>query len=57
VIATSNLGCMVQIGQATGTPIVHLVELLDWASGGPRPTALADLRIAAERAQVHAPAL
>jgi glycolate dehydrogenase iron-sulfur subunit len=57
VIATSNLGCMVQIGQATQTPIVHLVELLDWATGGPQPAALAGLRIAAERAQVHAPAL
>jgi glycolate oxidase iron-sulfur subunit len=57
VIATSNLGCMVQIGLATETPIVHLVELLDWASGGPQPAALADLRIAPERAQVHAPAL
>jgi glycolate oxidase iron-sulfur subunit len=48
---------MVQIGLATETPIVHLVELLDWASGGPQPAALADLRIAPERAQVHAPAL
>ncbi len=40
VIATSNLGCMVQIGQATAIPIVHLVELLDWATGGPRPAGL-----------------
>jgi glycolate oxidase iron-sulfur subunit len=40
VIATSNLGCMVQIGQATAIPILHLVELLDWATGGPRPAGL-----------------
>jgi glycolate oxidase iron-sulfur subunit len=40
VIATGNLGCMVQIGSATGTPIVHTVELLDWATGGPAPRGL-----------------
>ena len=57
VIATSNLGCMVQIGQATAIPIVHLVELIDWATGGPRPRALEGLRIAADSAQVHEPAL
>jgi glycolate oxidase iron-sulfur subunit len=40
-IATGNIGCMAQIGQGTGIPIVHTVELLDWATGGPRPPALA----------------
>jgi glycolate dehydrogenase iron-sulfur subunit len=40
VIATGNIGCMVQIGQATGIPIVHTVELIDWATGGPAPEAL-----------------
>ncbi|MSP89019.1 MAG: glycolate oxidase subunit GlcF [Alphaproteobacteria bacterium] len=40
LIATGNIGCMAQIGQATGIPIVHTVELLDWATGGPRPPAL-----------------
>jgi glycolate dehydrogenase iron-sulfur subunit len=45
VIATSNLGCMVQIGQASRIPIVHLVELLDWATGGPKPKALHGVRI------------
>jgi glycolate oxidase iron-sulfur subunit len=40
VIATGNIGCMVQIGQATGIPIVHTVELIDWATGGPAPDAL-----------------
>jgi glycolate dehydrogenase iron-sulfur subunit len=39
-IATGNIGCMVQIGQATEIPIVHTVELLDWATGGPAPHAL-----------------
>ena len=37
VIAAGNLGCMMQIGQATGVPVVHTVELLDWATGGPVP--------------------
>lgn len=40
VIATGNIGCAVQIGQRTGTPVVHTVELLDWATGGPVPPAL-----------------
>jgi glycolate oxidase iron-sulfur subunit len=37
VIAAGNIGCMVQIGGGTGVPVVHTVELLDWATGGPRP--------------------
>jgi glycolate oxidase iron-sulfur subunit len=41
VIAAGNLGCMIQIGGGTDVPALHLVELLDWASGGPRPEALA----------------
>ena len=41
VIAAGNIGCITQIGSATATPVVHMVELLDWASGGPAPGALA----------------
>jgi glycolate oxidase iron-sulfur subunit len=40
VIATGNIGCITQIAQGTRIPIVHTVELLDWATGGPRPAAL-----------------
>ncbi len=40
VIATGNIGCMVQIAGGTGIPVVHTVELLDWATGGPKPAAL-----------------
>ena len=40
VISAGNIGCMMQIGAATGIPVVHTVELLDWATGGPRPKAL-----------------
>jgi glycolate oxidase iron-sulfur subunit len=40
VIATGNIGCAVQIGVRTPTPVVHTVELLDWASGGSKPHGL-----------------
>jgi glycolate oxidase iron-sulfur subunit len=51
VIATGNLGCITQIAGGTGIPIVHTVELLDWASGGPEPAALS--RIAGSRGEPH----
>lgn len=40
VIAAGNIGCMMQIGSGTSIPVVHTVELLDWATGGPKPRAL-----------------
>ncbi len=40
VIAAGNIGCMMQIGSGTALPVVHTVELLDWAMGGPKPRAL-----------------
>ena len=36
-IATGNIGCITQLASGTSIPIVHTIELLDWASGGPRP--------------------
>jgi glycolate oxidase iron-sulfur subunit len=39
-VATGNIGCIVQLAPALGVPIVHTVELLDWATGGPKPAAL-----------------
>jgi glycolate oxidase iron-sulfur subunit len=45
VIATGNIGCAMQIGQAADIPVVHTVELLDWATGGPLPQALHHLNI------------
>jgi glycolate oxidase iron-sulfur subunit len=41
VIATGNIGCITQIARGTGIPIVHTVELLDWATGGPPLTVTA----------------
>ena len=40
LIAAGNIGCMMQIGSGTKLPIVHTVELLDWATGGPKPPAM-----------------
>lgn len=41
VIAAGNIGCMIQIGAGTRLPVVHTAQLLDWATGGPAPEALA----------------
>ncbi len=43
VIAAGNLGCITQIATATRVPIVHTVELLDWAYGGRVPDGLEHL--------------
>lgn len=47
IIAAGNIGCITQIGQGTDTPIVHTVELIDWAYGGPVPRGLEGLARAA----------
>lgn len=40
VISAGNFGCIGNIASGTGIPIAHTVELLDWATGGPKPAAL-----------------
>ncbi|PJI89322.1 glycolate oxidase iron-sulfur subunit [Sphingomonas koreensis] len=40
VIATGNVGCAMQIARFGDTPVVHTIELLDWATGGPAPAVL-----------------
>lgn len=42
-IATGNIGCITQIATATQIPILHTVELLDWAYGGPKPKKLSGI--------------
>ena len=42
IVSAGNIGCMVQIGLSSDAdgkfpPVVHTVELLDWATGGPPP--------------------
>ena len=44
VIATGNIGCMAQLAGGTEIPVLHTVQLLDWANGGPRPAGLGNLR-------------
>ena len=39
-IAAGNIGCMAQIADGTTIPVLHTVQLLDWATGGPIPEAL-----------------
>jgi len=51
VIASGNIGCMTQLAPATAIPIVHTVELLDWAHGGPMPRALMHVRNRANDSQ------
>lgn len=40
VVATGNIGCITQLAGALDAPVVHTVELLDWATGGPKPRKL-----------------
>ena len=40
VVASGNIGCMHHLAPALDAPVVHTVELLDWAAGGPRPGAM-----------------
>ena len=41
IVAAGNIGCITQLSTGAGVPVVHTVELLDWATGGPKPAALA----------------
>jgi glycolate oxidase iron-sulfur subunit len=42
VVAAGNVGCITQIAAGTPIPVLHPVELVDWATGGPAPIGLAD---------------
>ena len=46
-LAAGNLGCLTQLSLYTRLPMVHTVELLDWATGGPLPAALAATKLPA----------
>jgi glycolate oxidase iron-sulfur subunit len=54
VVATGNIGCMTQLRRYLGVPVVHTVELLDWATGGPRPPALEGVALRAPAPPVTA---
>ena len=42
LVAAGNIGCLTQIAAHAGPPVLHTVQLLDWAYGGPRPDMLAE---------------
>jgi glycolate oxidase iron-sulfur subunit len=42
-IATGNIGCITQLAQGREFPVLHIAELLDWATGGPTPASLSGL--------------
>ncbi len=44
IVATANLGCLTQIDHHSSVPVVHFIELLDWAYGGPCPDGLENLK-------------
>jgi len=57
LVATGNIGCITQLAGDAPVPIVHTVELLDWATGGPTPRGLARVAaIGASRAETRATA-
>jgi glycolate oxidase iron-sulfur subunit len=39
-VAAGNIGCITQLASGAGVPVLHTVELLDWAYGGPKPRKL-----------------
>ncbi len=44
VVAAGNIGCISQLQSGLDLPVVHTVELLDWAYGGPVPTGMEGLK-------------
>jgi glycolate oxidase iron-sulfur subunit len=50
LVATGNIGCITQLAGGSPVPVVHTVELLDWATGGLAPKALASGQPARRRA-------
>ena len=44
IVAAGNIGCITHLasrpGHADGARMIHTVELLDWATGGPKPAGL-----------------
>jgi glycolate oxidase iron-sulfur subunit len=43
VIASGNIGCLEHMRAVAGVPMLHTIELLDWAAGGPQPARLSAL--------------
>ena len=45
VVSAGNIGCIAQLAPALDAPVIHPVELLDWATGGPAPAGLEQLAV------------
>ena len=45
IVAAGNIGCMTQLANGLDAPLVHTVELIDWATGGPPPRAIEERRM------------
>jgi len=43
VVAVGNIGCITQLARYCDRPVIHTVELLDWATGGPKPASIAHI--------------
>jgi glycolate oxidase iron-sulfur subunit len=43
LVAAGNIGCIAEIAIGTSIPVLHTIELLDFAHGGPAPDGLASL--------------
>jgi len=43
IVAAGNIGCIAQLRPGARVPVLHTVELLDWATGGPKPAMLGSL--------------
>jgi glycolate oxidase iron-sulfur subunit len=52
LVATGNIGCIAQIASGTSIPVLHTIELLDFAHGGPTPAGLASRHNAARVASL-----
>ncbi len=37
-ISTGNIGCITQISKGTNVPIIHTIEVLNWFTGGAKPS-------------------
>ena len=37
MVAAGNIGCIIQLQNGLDIPVLHTAQLLDWATGGPKP--------------------
>jgi glycolate oxidase iron-sulfur subunit len=45
IVVAGNIGCAMQLASGAAVPVLHTAEMLDWATGGPLPAALAEAGI------------